>query len=180
MALESSATHYGTVEQGFHWVTAVIVLAAFLTGLGGPDSRLYSSDMATDRQIHETLGICVLVLTLLRLVWRHIDPTPETVTDWRIKIAARMVEGLIYLLLLALPISAITGLWLTEHPISAFGLEIVLPVSNADEAGETILDLHKLMGDTIMYLAGAHALAAIFHHFILRDGVLDSMLPWKR
>ncbi|WP_410522846.1 cytochrome b, partial [Parvimonas micra] len=40
-------------------------------------------------------------------------------------------------------------------------------------------DVHGWLGDTLMWLAGAHAVAALYHHFVRRDGVLASMLPWR-
>ena len=75
----------------------------------------------------------------------------------------------------------VSGAWLEGHPLTLLG-GIVLPsmLRESHELGSTIAEIHTWLGDTIMWLAVAHAAAALFHHFILRDGVLRSMLPRRR
>jgi cytochrome b561 len=88
---------------------------------------VYSPARDFDRQLHETLGMCVfaLVLMRLRLRWRMVDTRPDPPQ---------------------------------------------LP-------GARIATLHTWLGDAILWLAGIHALAALYHHIVLKDGVLASMLP---
>ena len=64
-----SPTRYGRVAQFFHWATAILVLVAFIYGPGGPEQRVYLPVRDFERQLHETLGLCVLALVALRLLW---------------------------------------------------------------------------------------------------------------
>src|SRR5262249_16077590 len=84
----------------------------------------------------------------------------------------------LYLLMFILPITAVTGAWLESHPLTLLsGLEIGPKVAAAHYIGSRIAVLHTWLGDAIMWFAGVHAAAAIFHHIMLRDGVLVSMIP---
>jgi cytochrome b561 len=180
MATENPATErFGAVAQALHWATAVAVLAAFLYGPGGSETRIYDASRDTARQIHETLGMTVLALTVLRLCWRMAikRPAAQPYARW-MELTSRFVQATLYVLLLAVPLTAIAGAWLEGHPVGLLGgLQIHPPFAPQHAAGATIAEIHTWLGDAILWVAGLHAAAAIFHSLILRDGVLRSMLP---
>jgi cytochrome b561 len=172
-------THYGAVAQTFHWATAILVLIAFIYGPGGSEQRVYLPARDFDRQLHETLGLCVFALVAMRLTWRMVDtrPPPPQVQPW-MNIAAKAVQIALYLLLFALPFTAIAGAWLEGHPLTLLtGVEIPSPLGISHQTGAVVAKIHTWLGDAILWLAGLHALAALYHHFILKDSVLASMLP---
>jgi cytochrome b561 len=173
------ATRYGKVAQAFHWITAVLVLVAFLYGPGGSEQRVYASAQDADRHLHESLGLLIFTLALLRLLWRAFDtrPDPPQVPRW-MGWAAKAVQVVLYILLLALPLTAISGAWLEGHALTLLGgVTLASPLATAHAAGASLARIHGWLGDAILWIAGAHALAAIYHHWILRDGVFVSMLP---
>ena len=177
--MKNSAPQYGSVAQLLHWCTAILVLVAFIYGPGGPEQRVYSSAHEFDRRLHETLGLCVFALTVIRLLWRAVDRRPAAlpVSRWMV-VMATIVQWMLYLLLLALPLTAVTGAWLEGHPLTLVaGGEIPSLLGTSYVVGATFASVHKWLGDAIMWLAGFHAFAALFHHFVLRDEVLTSMLP---
>lgn len=91
---------------------------------------------------------------------------------------ARIVQRTLYLLLFMLPLTGIASVWLEGHALTFLGdMELELLFWHAHSAGAIVARLHKLIGDGIMWLAGFHALAGLYHHFILNDGTLVSMLP---
>ena len=179
--MEQTRTRYSTAAQVLHWATAILVLVAFIYGPGGSETRVYSAARDFDRRLHETLGLSVLLLTVIRVAWRALDrqPEPPAVPKW-MDAAAKFVQGLLWALLFVVPLTAITGAWLEAHPVTWLGGDIGpwLPESHA--TGRKIAELHTWLGDAILWVAGFHALAAIYHHFILHDGVLRSMLPSRR
>ncbi len=172
-------THYGPAAQAIHWLTALLVLAAFIYGPGGSEQRIYMAARDFDRQLHETLGLCVLALVVIRLLWRMVDTRPEPVPVARwMGVAAKAMQGGLYLLLFAVPLTAIAGAWLEGHPLTLLaGLQIAPPLGKSHDLGLKLAGIHTWLGDAILWLAGFHALAALFHHFVMRDGVLISMLP---
>ena len=174
-----SSERYGAVSQVFHWLTAIVVLVAFIYGPGGSEQRVYSAARDADRHLHETLGLCVFVLALARLAWRAVafKPEPPAVSRWR-GLAAEAAQWGLYALMFALPLTAITGAWLEGHPLTLLGgLEIAPWFGESHDLGAQMASIHGWLGDVIMWLAGLHALAALYHHFVRKDGVLVSMLP---
>ena len=180
-----SKTRYDRVSQVFHWLTAVAVLIAFVLGPGGFGRLMRNGvDPATRLDIvwHESLGITVLVLTLLRLMWVLVRPAAPhfNMATW-MTLASKGVHGLLWLLLLATPVTALLALGTEGHPVTLLGgIRInelpwikALPIADLADWG----DVHEFLGDAIIWLAGLHAVAALYHHVVLKDGVLKSMLP---
>ena len=181
MELISSHTRYGLVAQTFHWLTVILVVASYVLGEGGPESRIYSAARASDLTLHETFGILIMVVLVLRLLWRIIDRTPEEppMPRWML-FASRAVHWVLYAMLVAVPLTAIVGAWYEGHPVLFLGYGEIGPfLTESHDFGRTITDLHTSLGSFIVWVAGAHAAAALFHHFILRDRVLTAMLPWR-
>jgi cytochrome b561 len=182
MQLLSTRLRYGAVAQIFHWLTAILVVAAYFMGPGGSEQRVYSAAMDFTRQTHETLGVTVFALVLVRFLWRLMDTAPEDppMTPW-MRYSAKLVHVVLYGLLIATPVSAIAGAWLEGHPLTPWGLGNIGPMlSPAHDVGLSLASLHTTLGDAILWVAGLHAGAALFHHFFLRDSVLLSMLPGRR
>jgi cytochrome b561 len=177
--------HYGAITRTLHWLTALLVLVAFIYGPGGSEQRVYSAARDFDRQLHETLGLCVFALVLLRLVWRLVDARPEPVPGPRwMLVAAKATHGVLYLLLFAVPLTAIAGAWLAGHPLTLLaGLDIAPRLEESHQLGRKIAEVHGWLGDVILWLAGLHAMAALYHQFVMRDGTLAAMWPsryWRK
>jgi cytochrome b561 len=180
MALAASRQRYSAVAQILHWATAIVVVAAFIYGPGGSEQRVYSVARDLDRQIHETLGLSVLLTTLLRLGWRAYEGVPahSPMPSW-MRVSSSVVHVTLYVLLLVLPLTAISGAWLEGHPLTLLaGIRIGPWLAEAHSTGSAIATIHTWLGDTILWVAGLHAVAGLYHHFVLRDSVLQSMLPF--
>jgi cytochrome b561 len=179
IAAFSTRLRYGAVAQFFHWATAILIVAAFVYGPGGSEQRVYSVARDFDRQLHETLGVAVFAIVLMRLAWRAFDAAPEDplMPQW-MSLASTAIHAVIYALLLAIPLTAISGAWLEGHPLTLLGNFRIGPLgAESHDVGSAIASIHTWLGDTILWVAGVHAAAALYHHFVRRDGVLRSMLP---
>ena len=174
-------TRYSRVAQALHWLTAILVLVAFLEGEGGPEVRVYAAERTDQLRLHESLGLAVLLIVILRIVWRMVDPAPEQppMPAW-MRLAAVAGHGLLYLLLFAVPLTAIVGAWAEGHALTTYiGETGPWFAAGSHDFGAWISELHTWLGDAILWVAGVHAVAALGHHFVLKDRVLTSMLPWK-
>ena len=185
---QQSTTNYDALSRAFHWLTAIIVTIAFTLGPEGFGRLMRDGiDPATRSDIvwHETLGISVLVLTVLRLLWVAWRPAAPQVpiASW-MRMTAKLVHTALWALLLALPITALLTLGSESHPLTLLGgvrIDQMPLIANSSIAkladwGE----VHQFLGDAIMWLAGLHAAAAIYHNVMVKDGVLLAMLPYKR
>lgn len=184
----SHRTHYDPLSRAFHWITAIAVAVAFVLGPEGFGRMARNGiDPATHWDIvwHESLGLLVLTLTVVRLIWVAVRPAAPRFDMSPLQHGvAKLVQGLLWILLLALPVTALIALGSEGHPLTALGGFRVdhmpwianSPIAHWADWG----DVHGFLGDTIMVLAGLHAVGAIFHHAILKDGVLASMLPQRR
>lgn len=182
MIISGTRSRYGAVAQTFHWLTVVLVGAAFLLSEGGPESRVYAAERAQGLALHETLGIAVLVVLVLRLIWRAVDRAPEEppMPGWML-LSSRLVHWLLYALLVAIPATAILGAWYEGHPVTILGIGAIGPLlTGSHDLGQSLTGIHTFLGDAIIWVAGVHAAAALFHHFFMRDRVLLSMLPGTR
>ncbi|HZQ73839.1 MAG TPA: cytochrome b/b6 domain-containing protein [Burkholderiales bacterium] len=173
---------YSRTAMVLHWLTAILVVATFIMGPGGSEARVYSAAKDFDRILHELLGLSVFLLVLLRLAWRLGHRAPELAgVPPLMKTASRAVQHLLYGLLLLTPLTAISGAWLEGHPLTLGPLGEIGPLlAKNRDLGRSIAEVHTWLGDAVIWLAGLHAAAALFHHFVLRDGVLLSMLPGRR
>jgi cytochrome b561 len=182
---QQPSSRYDALSRAFHWLTAIAVTIAFILG---PEhfGRLMRQgvDPATRMDIvwHESLGILVLVLTLLRLIWGAVRPVPPRfqMAGW-MHMASRLVHWALWALLLAVPITAFLALGGEGHPLTLLGGVRVeqMPVIAQSRIAHLADwgDVHGFLGDAIMWLAGLHAAAAIFPHVVLKDGMLLAMLP---
>jgi cytochrome b561 len=176
------ARRYGTIDQLFHWVTAVLIGLQLTLGLLAAHMRLGPAKLAMVTR-HKSVGMAVLVLAIARLAWRFIHappPLPFSID----KLERRMASGAhaaLYGLLLVLPT---TG-WLlssgAKRTINVLGI-ISLPsfVAPHPELLAQLRNLHELFALALASIALLHIAAALRHHFWLKDGVLIRMLPRRR
>lgn len=181
---QTSSGQYDRLSKAFHWLTALVVLIAFILGPEGFGRLMHEGiDPATHSDIvwHETLGVVVFVLTLLRLIWVAMRPAaPRFPMPAWMTAFSKLVHLILWALLLLLPITAILALGSEGHPLTLLGgfrinewpMLAGSSIAGLADWGE----VHKFLGDVIIWLAGFHAVAALYHHFKLKDGVMKSML----
>lgn len=184
---QKPTSQYDFLSRGFHWVTAIVVTIAFVLGPGGFGRLMREGvDPATRSDIvwHESLGILVLVLTVLRLVWVAFRPAAPQVqmASW-MQLTGKLVHVALWVLLFALPATALLALGSEAYPLTLLGgvrVDKFPVIANSSIAKLADWgDVHQFLGDAIMWIAGLHAAAAIFHRLVLKDGVLSTMLPYK-
>lgn len=182
---KNNSDQYDKLSKSFHWMTAITVVTAFILGPDNFGELLRDGIEPSTRNAivwHESLGILVFILTFVRLFWLALRPAaPRLEMSTSMKVLSRLIHFALWSLLLALPITALLALGTESHPLTLLGGFRMneLPFSTNPYLSELTDwgDLHKLLGNVIMWLAGTHALAALYHYFRLKDKVLQSMLP---
>lgn len=168
-------TRYPTPMILIHWLVAILVLTAYITG-GNPVRHGFEGE------IHVASGIAIAVLFLirlpLRLLFKHKIPT-HNLPHWQHYLAS-LTHFLLYTSMILLPVTGMFALFDKTQEYVVFGMQLPLLSSFSFEeiAGfEDIGELHELLGQAFIALAGVHAVAALLHHFIWKDNVLKSMSP---
>lgn len=134
------------------------------------------------RKAHFSLGLMVLATVLLRVVVRWYGGTPPIVPSpapWQ-RLAVKLSHGLLYALMLGMPLAGWLLLSLRGDAVPFFGLTLP-PVAAENEAlAKTLRGWHGDIGRAGYALIGLHAAAGLAHHYLRRDNTLRRMLPARR
>lgn len=183
-------TRYDQVAIAIHWVTAAAIVIQFALGWTMISLRPPSYLHFSLHQWHKSIGISILVLSLMRLLWRVLHrppPLPATMPAWE-KRAAKASHAMLYVLLIALPISgwAVVSASPLNIPTFLFGvlpfphLPALPDLPDKRDAQHALKILHEFGGWLLALLLAGHVGAALRHHFLIRDDVLVRMLPRYR
>jgi cytochrome b561 len=169
MTKARNSTHaYGWVSRTFHWVMAALIIGMLAVGL-------YMEDMPLSPQKlqlygwHKSVGIVILILAFLRLAWKFSNPPMQHLNKlplWQ-RIAARSTHALLYISMLAMPL---TG-WLMSSAygfsVSLFGWvtlpDLVLPQR---ETAKLFKELHEIGMIAFFALLTLHISGAFRHYFL--------------
>lgn len=156
-----------------HWGMALLILAAWLTAEGGRHVRL------NPPLLHFSLGLTVLLLVLPRLFarWRDSATRVEDPQGSWLNTAAKIGHAVLYLFMAGLPVTGWYAASRLGVPVSFFGLHLPAIAGSVDGAPGLIAELHETGGTVILILSGVHAVIALWHQFVLRDGTLQRMNP---
>lgn len=166
-------SNYGTVAKFFHWTIAILILTNYLVGL--------TLDQSGRFNLHKQVGLTILFLVILRILWRLVAKYPGMVIELSMaeKFLARLGHTLLYILMLAIPLSGVLMVEAHGFPLYYLGaihIPVVIGV-HSHAYTHTINQFHKWMAHAIIALAALHGLTALKHHFINKDSVLSRMLP---
>jgi cytochrome b561 len=174
-------THFGALMRAIHWLTLALVAATYSaawiahSGLAGEWFRPIFD-------LHRSLGLTVVALTVVRLIWRQCTRIPRLPTDLPLlqKVAARGTEALLYLLLFLQPTLGLLQTSARGQAVNFYFLVSLPPVIGTDRPlARQLHDLHALSAEALLILIGLHSAAALFHHFVRQDDVLNAMLPTR-
>ncbi len=181
--LKDSRSGYGLVSILIHWISALLILFLFGLGTYMVDLSYYDDWYHKGPELHVSLGLVVLLLMLVRIVWRIANPTLVELTAKRAQnLAAKLVKIGLYLFIFVVLISGYLITTAEGQPASMFNLLkfpvlIELEAGNVDLAGE----LHEYFAWGIIALVVLHVLGALMHHFVMRDKTLVRMIkPVKK
>ena len=179
----SQIQNYG-LQIALHWLVALAILAAFMLVWQFHNTPLAPATFKLKLQLiawHKWAGITVLMLFVVRLVYKLIQGTPQidpNLAPIERKMAVA-VHHLLYLWMLALPL---VGWLLTSakgYPVMLYGVWQMPDLIGKDENLAKILkEVHEILANGLIALVALHAAGALKHYFIDRDGTLARMIPF--
>lgn len=168
------ATRYNAGARTFHAVIAVLIVANLT--LGSLHDPLEGNWNVIP--LHKSIGISVLALSIGRLVWRFTWETPAygpPIAAWE-RVWSKAMHSTLYALMLIMPLSGWFFASAGKYGISWFGIPLPrFGVTKADPIVGVAHEGHEILGYLMIALVLGHALAALRHHFVLKDSVLRRM-----
>ena len=176
--IRNSNDAWGWPAIALHWVVALLVLANFALGLWM--GELPRPERPYWYALHASIGISLMAILLVRIAWALLNPTPAQVAGvpaWQQK-AARFTHLSLYVLTLATVLFGWLMAPLKRTPIvpDLFGLVPLPSPLVIPSAKDFFEEAHEITAYALIGLAAAHMLAALWHHFLLRNDVLRRML----
>lgn len=182
LPLKNTDKAYGLVAQALHWLVAAGVVLQFAWAWRIDQAESIRNEFALVNQ-HKSIGMTVLGLVVLRLAWRAFNrppPLPPGMAGWE-KRAASTAHWLLYALILAMPLTGWIHTSAAGFGAEFFGLLDIPDIVPSSERLEDIFGaIHEWLAKSILLVVSIHVLAALRHQFVLKDGLLNRMLPvWK-
>jgi cytochrome b561 len=173
----SHGDRYGAGAIGFHWTMALLIVVVGVLGLLHDSWPKQTASFWIN--IHAMVGLLVWVLVIARFWWRSRHPPPAQsmgAGEFSRRLSAP-VHWLLYGLIFIIPIiGAVTFIW--HGRVFDFGLfHLNFGIRSNRAIFHPTEDIHGYLAYALFALAGIHALAALWHHFIRHDGVLERMWP---
>jgi cytochrome b561 len=178
-----STPAYAPIAQMFHWVTVGFVFLLVPVGLymsyRGNTLNVWDTTTNALYSAHKFGGVLLLLIILGRLAYRYNNPPPPdepTLEPWQ-RTMSHVTHWSLYGLLILIPLMGWIGVSLygARDIFGLFSLPALWSVNQ--EASKTAFFLHELLGKLLGLLIVIHIGAAMYHHFVRKDGVLRRMLP---
>jgi cytochrome b561 len=182
MPNQNFPTRYSAVAQGFHWIIAGLIVTQYTLGWIADDLPLGLHKLAVLAR-HKSFGMTVLMLAVLRLLWRFKNRPPELPAGMS-KVERLLAKGthvIFYVLLFVMPLTGWLMSSAKNYSVSWFGL-FTWPdlIGKNEQAFDLLRTTHRSLSWLLFAVAILHILAALKHHFWNKDDVLTRMLPFTK
>jgi cytochrome b561 len=180
MLYRNSPDGYGAIPLWLHWLTAGLVAIAWASGTFD-DVLPKGAARALGLFVHISAGLAVLLVLAMRVLWRLGDPPPPaepTMFGQWLDRAGHFAHYALYALLIAAVAAGIVLQFARGNALPVFGLlEIPSPWPANRAFSRGVKEVHEVLANGLVILAGVHAAAALVHHWLLGDRTLVRMLP---
>jgi len=169
---------YGSALVAMHWLMLLLMVAMYAS----IELRVLYAKGTEPREfmkaLHFMFGLGVLLMVVLRLAARWASPQPTAADHayprW-VQLASAGGHLALYALMIGMPLLGWLTLSAAGKPIPFFGLEMPALVAPDKTLSKTLKELHETVGKLSYWLIGLHVVAALGHHYLLKDGVLRRM-----
>lgn len=179
---KNDTNKFASLSIGLHWLMLLLLIAVY----GSMELRGIFPKGSAPRDAmktwHYMLGLSVFVLVWIRLAARlvyarpAIQPVPP---QWQTYLSLATHFAL-YALMIAMPLLGWTILSAEGKPIPFFGLQLPALVDENKVLADQVMEIHETIGTAGYFLIGLHTVAALYHHYAVRDNTLQRMLPFRR
>ena len=175
MRLKNTLTEYGAISKIFHWLSAAVLIIQIPLGFYLVDMD-FSEKRLTVESLHVTLGISIFYLTLFRLIYKTINPTPSLQKSIFIgqKLIAKLNHYLLYISILTITISGALKKLYNGEELDIFFSKI--EIKDNFELADIFYEIHIIGNFTLIGLITLHILAVIVHKLFFKENLLKRIL----
>ena len=175
MSLTNTLTEYGTISKIFHWLSAAVLIIQIPLGFYLVDMD-FSEKRLTVESLHVTLGISIFYLTLFRLIYKTINPTPPLQNSIFIgqQLIAKLNHYLLYVSVLTITISGALKKLYNGEELDIFFSKI--EIKDNFELADIFYEIHIIGNFTLIGLITLHILAVIVHKLFFKENLLKRIL----
>lgn len=177
-----STTIYNAPARALHWATALLLVLQYVLAWTMPDVHRDTKPVGLIAW-HLGVGMVIVLIVVVRLLWRsaHAVPPESDTLPPALRALARYTHWFLYLLLIAVPLMGWANASSRDWSVTLLGFIPMPALSPAGSSiGHALGDWHRNFAWVLIALIGLHVAGALFHHFVLRDGTLERMLPSHR
>ena len=175
MKLTNTLTEYGTISKIFHWLSAAVLVVQIPLGMYLVDMD-FSEKRLTIENIHVAVGITIFYLTILRLIYKTFNPTPNLNNSVFLgqKIIAKLNHVFLYISILVITISGALKKLYNGEELNMFFFN--LEIQDNFDLAEIFYEIHIIGNYTLIGLITLHISAVIIHKIIFKENLLRRIL----
>jgi cytochrome b561 len=171
------AERYGRTAVVLHWLVALLIFTALVLAWVLPRRNAPGYD--TLLELHKSVGMVVLAVVVPRLLWKLRNPVAPAagLTPIEARLST-LTHWALYAVMLVIPLTGYLFASAEGQHLDFFGLfTAASPMATDRTVSRAFEFVHKAGQNVVYVIVGLHVLAALYHHFVKRDGVLRRMLP---
>ena len=170
--IRNTVKKYGLISKTFHWYMAGILLFVLLLGnLSEHTPKKYYDFLML---VHNSLGLIILILVILRLLWRWSNPKPEKINKNKLlNKLSNLAFFIFYFGMFAGPITGYILMNIEGKEVLFFGIELANIVNSNRDFEKLAHNFHGIACDLLLYTFILHLIAALYHHYIKKDQILS-------
>ncbi|MFA6920885.1 MAG: cytochrome b/b6 domain-containing protein [Gallionella sp.] len=173
-------TQYSTRMVLIHWLTLALLVAAWFLGEELAEATDDNRATLSGYIVHGLVGGSILLLTIARLLFRSKDGTPPAIGQTAMDKVAKGVHHLLYTLLFILPVSGFVTVVTSDAGRALLSGDASLLPKDGGYDEVWAHEVHEVLVTALIALVIVHLLGAIKHQFIMKDGLMERMLPRRK
>lgn len=166
---------YDPFARLLHWLIVVLLAVQYVVAWTMPEIHRGTQPVGLIA-VHLYFGVGIIAVMIVRVLWRLLRKEPGVIEgSASTRRVAYLTHGLLYLILIVQPLMGWANASSRGWKISLFGIELPALSPTGSPLGHALGDVHGVLAWVVLALIGLHIVGALYHHFVLRDGVLRRM-----
>jgi len=184
MPFRNTAANYGYIAQTLHWVMALSFIAMFIIAevmmhmTTDPTNTFFGSGKWALYGLHKSVGMVLLLLIILRILWKVSNPKPPLNGQGVQKLLAAITHYGLYAVMLIMPLSGYVMSSAGGYGVKVFGLKLPDLLGENKPLGSLAHSVHHYASEAVYILVALHLIGALFHHYVVKDDTFLRMF-WR-